>query len=343
MEGRISENRNVALATLFAVVLIVGAYVLARGIEKPQVAEASTETELLKAIASKDTDSDGLPDWEEALYGTDSRKSDTFALGVTDGEAVARGLIVPKAIADIAIATSSTGSIVDPSLPRAPAEGTITATFAKNFFTLFLAAKQKNGGADLTDAQMNDVATAALASLTSTITAAPDFKSASGIAVSGSGAEAMKAFAINAEAILVKNTSTASTSEINYLKQAVENDDEAALAHITSIAKMYRDSAIGLATLPVPKELAEADLALVNSMMRVSELVSDFARVNTDPMASMLALNQYPQAVLKLGNAFIHIGNAYKTAGIALPTGAPGASFVNLIQNMIDKKAAKNP
>jgi hypothetical protein len=346
MGGSISENRNVLFATLFAVVLIVGAYFLARGVESPSVAQASTETELLKAIASKDSDNDGLPDWEESLYGTDAHVADTFKLDLTDGEAVARGLIVPKAIADITVATSTTGALVDPSLPPAPAEGTITATFAKNFFTFFLAAKQKNGGGDLTEAQMNDVATQSLASLTSSIAIAPDFKSTAGLTVEGSGAEALKTFATNAEAIFMKNTSTASTSEINYLKQAIENDDDAALAHIASIAKAYRDTAVGLAALPVPKELADTDLALINAMMRVSELTSDFTRVNTDPMASILALNQYPQTVLKMGNAFIQIGNIYKTEGVTLQKGEPGAQFVNMIQNIADKQASsatKNP
>jgi hypothetical protein len=340
MGERISENRNVLVATLFAVVLIVGAYILARGVDTPQVAQASTETELLKAIAIKDSDSDGLPDWEEALYGTDPHNPDTFKLGFTDGEAVTRGLIVPKAIADIAVATSTTGAIVDPSLPPAPADGTITATFAKNFFTFFLSAKQKNGGADLTDAQMNDVATQALNSLTSSITIAPDFKSAQGLTSAGSGVDAMKTFAVDAEAILRKNTSMATTSELDYLKQAIENDDDTAFSQILSIAKSYRESAIGLAKLPVPKELAEADLALINSMMRVSQLVSDFARVNTDPMASMLALNQYPQVVLKMGNAFIQISNIYKTSEIILPAGTPGSSVVNLMQNIADKQAS---
>jgi len=62
MRGEIFKHRNIIAATLFSVVLIVGAYMFARGIESPQVAQASTETALLQAIASKDSDSDGLPD-----------------------------------------------------------------------------------------------------------------------------------------------------------------------------------------------------------------------------------------------------------------------------------------
>ena len=46
------------------------------------------------------------------------------------------------------------------------------------------------------------------------------------------------------------------------------------------------------------------------------EISTDFTRVNDDPLATILALQQYPQAVLDLANAFIHIGALYKDAGI---------------------------
>ena len=92
---------------LFSTVLVVGVYMFARSVESPSLAQASTEAALLQAIAAKDSDGDGLSDWEEQLYGTSPTTTDTFKLGMTDGEAVARGLVVPKAIADIPIATSS--------------------------------------------------------------------------------------------------------------------------------------------------------------------------------------------------------------------------------------------
>lgn len=338
--GQILRNWRIPLAVLFSAVIIVGAYLLARGVRSPQIAEASAETALLQAIATKDTDGDGLSDWEEALYGTDSNITDTFKLGMTDGEAVAKGLIVPKAIADIPVITSSPSALpTDGSLPPAPAEGTLTAAFAQHFFTLFMAAKEANGGGDLSESQMNDVANQALSSLASTVTIAPDYKSAKDINVSGSGAEVMKNFAAQAEAVLFKNTVNATISELDYLKSAIMNNDTTAIPHIVSIAKGYRDSAIGLAVLPVPQELATDDLMLINALMRVSEITSDFARVNDDPLATMLALQQYPQAVINLTRAFIDIGNIYKTAGISLPAGTPGASFVNLIEDMANEQA----
>ena len=334
--GQILRNWRIPAATVFSVVLIAGAYLLARNIGSPPFAEASAETALLQAIAARDSDADGLPDWEESLYGTDSHITDTFSLGMTDGEAVARGLVVPKAIADISTASSSPMSINEDGLPPAPKEGTLTSAFAQNFFTLFMTAKEANGGGDLTESQMNDVASQALASLAS-IVPSSDYKSAKDINAIESNKESFSEFAVKAEAVFLKNTGNASKSEILYLQDAIEKNDETAFTHIAEIAKMYRDTAVGLSVLPVPRELADDTLKLINAMMRISGIASDFAKANTDPLATMLALNQYPQAVLALGNAFINIGKIYKTAGISLPDGAPGASFVNLIENIASK------
>lgn len=344
MGERISLNWRILAATFFSAVLVVGAYLLARGVESPSLAQASTETALLQAIATKDSDSDGLPDWEEMLYGTDPNTTDTFQLGMTDGAAVAKGLIVPKAIADIQIATSSqaTNSDIDYAASglAAPTEGSLTDAFSKNFFTLYVAAKQANNGNDLSDAEIQNVANEALRSLTSSIASAQDFKSTSALRVSGSGTDALRAFAANAEIMFVKNSANATTSELVYLQSVVENNDATALVHLVSIAKAYRDSAAGLSALPVPGELAASDLALVNALMRVSEIISDFARVNTDPLTAILALQQYVPAAQSLGKAFIAIGETYAAAGITFPDGTPGANLLKVIADMKARQQA---
>lgn len=335
MRDKILGHWRTFTATIFSVILIAGVYVLARGVESPPIAQASAESELLHAIASKDSDGDSLPDWQESLYGTDPHKTDSSNLGMTDGEAVVRGLIIPLAIADVPVASSSAATLDAEGLPPAPAEGTLTAAFTKTFFALFLAAKQANGGGDLSESQMQDVSNQALQSLAQMVTIAPDFKSVKDLIVSGSGPDDLKLFAEKAEGVLLRNTSTATTSEINYLKYAVENNDAEALSQLISIAKTYRNSAVGLATIPVPKEFIEVDLVLINAMMRLSRITSDFAKVNDDPLATMLALKQYPDAVLALGNAFIKIGTIYKTSGISLTADAPGAEFVNLVSDIV--------
>lgn len=346
MWEKLSKHWQVTVAVLFSVALVTGAYLFARGFESPAVAQASTETALLQAIATKDSNGDGLPDWEKSLYGIpiDATTTDYFHLGMTDGEAVARGLIVPKAIADVPGATSSAASLNADGLPSAPADGTLTAQFAQSFFTLYLTAKQNAGGADLSDSDLQNISNQAISQLASSVKLAPDFKSASDLTVSGSGADALRAFAASAEAVLVKNTSDATSTDLAYLQAALQNGDTTAIPHIASIAKMYRGSAVGLAVLPVPKELAAADLALINTLMRLSEVDSDFTQVDTDPLTAILAIQQYAQVTQALGQAFVNVGNVYAAAGVVIPKGAPGASFANMISNVnAAKQAAAKP
>ncbi|MCR4276365.1 MAG: thrombospondin type 3 repeat-containing protein [Candidatus Parcubacteria bacterium] len=321
--GQILQNWRVLGATLFSVILVIGAYVLARNVEAPSIAQASTETALLQAIATKDSDSDGLPDWEEALYGTDPHATDTFHLGMTDGEAVAKGLIVPKAIADIQIATST----------PAGNDSSLTSVFAKSFFALYLSAKQANGGADLTADEASALADQAMSQLSQNFAPTIDFKTASDIKVSGTGPDALRAFAIAAEAVLKKNKNDATMSDLEYLQSAVEGNDATATAHLASLAKAYRDSAAGLAVLPVPKELATIHLAIVNSIMRLSEIDTDFARVDTDPLAAILALQQFSRTDLAGAQAFTALADVYAAESVILSAGMPGAAYVNLIAN----------
>ena len=341
--GRILAHWRTITAIFFSFVLIVGAYQLTRSIKFPSAVQASTEAALLQAIAAKDSDGDGLFDWEEALYGADPHIADTFNLGMTDGEAVAQGLVVPKAIANTPLATSSALIFDQNGLPQPAAEGTLTAAFAENFFLIYLAAKQANGGANLSENEIAAVANEALESLSSVIFAAPDFKSQRDLAIFGTGPDALKAFAVDAERVLQMNMSDAPKSEFEYLQDALEKDDLTAISQLASLAKTYRDSATGLAALRVPYELAGVDLTLINAMMRLSEIISDFARVNDDPLAAILALKQYQATAQALTEAFVRIGGQYKNAGILLPAGTPGASFVNLIDDMRREQAATTP
>ena len=328
MGGSLWNSRTISAAVL-AVVFIGGAYYLARGTVTPPTAEASTETALLQAIATKDTDHDGLPDWEESLYGTDPTNPDTFHLGMTDGEAVARGLIVPKAIADASVATSSgaTTGAAD-GVPAPAPEGTLTDAFAKNFFTLYLSTKEQNNGQALTQDQMSAVADQALAQLSESVAPAPDFKSRQDLTVSGSGADALKAYAAEAEAVFAAQGVTLPKSELAYLQDAL-NGDESAYANLDKLAGAYRRVAAGLSALAVPQELADTELALINGMARMGGSVADFERVKTDPMTAMLALEQYPKAVLAVAQALRDVQRIYAQNGASLSAGTPGAFFVN--------------
>jgi hypothetical protein len=333
MSGGVYTNWRVLGATGFAVVLIIGTYIFVHGVGAPPAAEAADATALLQTLATRDSDHDGLPDWEEALYGTDPHNPDTFHLGMTDGEAVARGLIVPKAITDLPPAATSSESAAN-SLPGAPADGTLTAAFAQDFFSLYTAAKQANGGQPLTASDTAAIAYQATQQLAQSVKPAPDYKQLSDLTVSGQGPAALRTFAAAAQAVMEHATTTATLSEIDYLKEALTSPDQATIANayaqMHSIAQAYRTTAVGLAVLPVPTELAESDLGLINSLMHLSQIISDLTRADSDPLTAMLALNQYLDQTVSLGNAFSGIDETYTKEQVTFAPGDPGAAFVGV-------------
>lgn len=323
---------------VFAAAVIFGAYYLSRSIEHPDAAQASAESGLLEAVATKDSDGDGLPDWQESLYGTDPHKTDSLGLGMTDGQAVAKGLIVPKAVTALPGISSAPVSYDANGLPPASAGGTLTAAFTQNFINLYLAARQANGGNDLTDAQIQSVAAQSIQSLGMLAAAAPDYKKVSDIRVDGSGGDAMRAYAVDAQNIIATNRSGTSKNEVSYLKDAVEKGDTAALSSLSAIAKSYRTTAVGFAQLSAPVELGGIHLRLINSLMRLSEVINDMSRVNDDPLATIIALEQYPNVVQSFWSAMDDVGKAYRNAGVTVSVKEPGGVFVNLASHLAAQK-----
>ena len=313
--------------------LIAAAYFIPHLLATPR-AQAGTTDDLLKAIAVKDTDGDGLPDWEEALYGTNPNKVDTFGYGMTDAQAVAKGLIVPKAPTPSATATSTTSGAAASSTPAdahvpgtVPASGSLTEQFAQNFFTQYLAAHQN--GTPLTTDEMTTFVTSAVQQLQASQPQQDAFV-LSEVKVSGSGQAAMRAYAVAAEQAFVANTVQTQKSELLYLNDAISNNDASALDNVSKIANAYTKIANALMQIPVPQELAADHLAVANAVAQMGSVTNEFAAINRDPILTSIGLANYGGDVTALSNAFTNLAQAFTNAGIILKPGDPGYSIVSV-------------
>ncbi len=341
----ITQRWGVPLATLFATVSIVGAYLLGTGALKPLQANAISPASLLQSIATKDSDHDGLPNWEEALYGTNPYKADTFGLGMTDGEAVARGLIVPKAFtlpSTVATSTQPKSSTTTP-YDLASKPGTLTSLFAKNLLSSYLTHKALNNGAKLSKQQMNDIVQQAMGQINIQATQQTPYRTLSQIKVSGSGEVAMRAYATAVQKAFSKHTITQDKGVLTYLQEAEQNPSTASvpLAHVRAIAGVYRDSAASLAQMTVPREVLQAHFELVNAYAQMANVSDSLSKVISDPITAMLALSEYKKDVLALAKGFTDMGTAFQSAGVTLAPSDPGASFVNLISSLAKEQHPK--
>ncbi len=272
-------------ASLFSILLIAGAYGVATwgGVRLPS-AEASTQSELLQAIAQKDADQDDLPDWEESLYGTDPGVRDSRGLGMTDGEAVAKGLIVPQ------VAAPTTFEATDDSAPL-----TLTAVFSRQLFLSYISLKIEKNGAALTSAEMSELTKTTIARLKETNLTAL-VRSAAEVEITVSSEGALAAYAASAEAVFrAHEPDDAGKDELAHLKDAVAGD-AAAYERVRVRGQSYRNVAAGLMALPVPSTLVDEHIALVNALERLGTLVGEMAGLEVDPLGSMLALRFHEEA-----------------------------------------------
>lgn len=308
---------------LIAVVLIGTAYVSSGPsfLSAKSVGAESTH-DLLVSYASKDTDSDGLPDWQEALYGTDPNNAHSVSASVTDGQAVAQGLVAPKF-------RNATTTPADASSIPGPDAGpqTLTDQFGKELFGQYLKAR---GQGKPTSADVATFVEQGVQQLKQN-QVIPDTFNQGQIKVSGTGPDALLSYAASAEAVFIKTNIDSDKTDLDYFSDAVNKGDTKALTKVKQFAQADAASARGLMSINTPRELATSHLKLANALMRVSQSLTDMSLLSTDPLRAMLGMATYSDSVQQVVQAFSEMQAVYAAEHTAPSVGVSGRDFYNVM------------
>lgn len=310
-------------SSVLAVILISTAYISSGPtIFSTKTVGAESTHDLLVSYASKDTDSDGLPDWQESLYGTDLNNAHSVNASVTDSEAVAQGLVQPK----FKTATSTTLSASSiPGVAAAPT--TLTDQFSRSLFGQYLTARAKGQPSSAEIAAFVDQGVQELKRTQIT----PDSFNQGQVRVAGTGPDALLSYVANAEKVILQIDSGKQKDEISYYGDAVNKGDLKALAMVKKYADAYPVAGRALMKLEVPKELATSHLKLANSLMHVGESLQEMSLLNTDPIAAMLGLATYSDNAEVTIGALSEMGNVYKSEGAVPSTGTTGSTLYRMM------------
>lgn len=289
-----------------------------------QAGAESTE-ELLRAFSSRDADADGLPDWQESLYGTDPNNAHSFSLEMTDGEAASQGLLEPKFRTDLSGLAGEDLEV--PGIYAAP--GTVTDTFARDLYKNYMLSRD---GLPPTTEELNSFMQQALADLAATQRVAKAY-SLGNVRVSGSGAEAMRTYAAAAERAIGNNTVVAEKNELFYFTEAVQKDDKAALAKVREIGKAYWNISAALIQVEVPSEAQTAHLEMANATAYMSVVVGNLGALESDPLRGMLGMIEYKTALDAMIRAYAGMDAVFRTSGIVITEGTAGYYLVDAARN----------
>ncbi len=322
-----TRTLRIAAASLLAVLMVGGTY-LSTGPNPffglTRIVGAQSSEELLREYAAKDSDSDGLPDWQEALYGTDPFNPESFRVGILDGEAVAQGLIEPR------VTVRAEKEPTDPnSIPgTAGAPSSLTDRFAQTLLKQYLLNRT---GTPPSQEEIVAFVQKGVAELSASAVER-DRYTLSDVRVSGdSGSAALIAYAAEAEAAIAANTVSSSISarnELSYFQDAIRGDD-AALAKVSAYSKAYAAMGDALIRLPVPQEVRQSHLTIVNATMHLSSMTADMATLKEDPLRALMGIGLYGKHATSMKSGFANLNGVFRARQVSLTKGQPGYEIFN--------------
>ena len=136
---------------VISMLFVVSGLIIWFGRDKISVALISPEDIVtVKAgdVTDRDTDGDGIRDWEEYLWGLNSEKKDSDENGVPDNTELEKKKLALKDMSDN---------------PDATTPATFTDNFSKEFFVAFAALKESG---NLTETNINNISKKSLEALT---------------------------------------------------------------------------------------------------------------------------------------------------------------------------------
>jgi hypothetical protein len=250
----------------------------------------------LGSLVNRDTDGDGIPDWEESLWGTDPTKKETTP-GIPDSVAIEK-IKAQQTIASNAQTNSPNQDT-----------GTLTQTdqLSRDLFASIAAASQ-NGPLDqaTTDQISNSLADHIQNSPPRKVFLLSDIK-----ITANDNAQSVKIYHDTLNGIITKYT--VSYTVLDVLQKFIvdaNNVDSSVLVQLDPIiagtGKMI-DRMVGMS---VPQSLAPLHLDVINALQRLVENISDIKLYSTDVVVALSAISEYDQNTATLNSAIQKLSDA---------------------------------
>jgi hypothetical protein len=271
-------NRNLLpskkfLKTLGGIILILLILILIGSIANKKTLYSGKNRKAQVLVVSdaveKDTDGDGLKDWEEALWGTDPRKPDTDGNGVQDGEQIHK-----------LQETLSIGNKNNPD--NLQNDTTKTGAITRDILTIASAISQ---GGQITPESQNAITDEIAKTLES---------------------RAQTAYGIKDITIIDKPTKKQTLAYVYTMKKSVEtvtitqNDVELiaeyenninnnSMSAYTQTAQKFAKERDNIKKLATPEQYIDIHLAYINALQELSALYTDIGQQDEDPAKALSA------------------------------------------------------
>lgn len=277
--------RNLLVCVAVVGLVLLGTRLIARGKEKR--ASVAAEQKLaqerynegtlvaISDLAEKDTDSDGLPDWEEALWGTDPNNKDTDGNGISDKNEVDEKKASVEAASGV---SGDTGDLTE------------TEAFSRELFASIAALKESG---NLNDQSIKDLASTISENAGEKQIITASYTTAD-IKMTGDSTTEITNYRTTMTQTLAKYDNSGIGKELIAIDAALSSEaDKDKLGELYAVAKAYRALAKDLTLVAVPQAAASMHLDLINSANNTGIALDNIPQIYDNALGGLIGLAQY--------------------------------------------------
>ncbi len=290
---------RIGSALLFAVVLMGAALFLRpqTGMSTQNAGVVVVATEPRNYQETKDSDGDGVRDWEEALWGTNPELKD--------------------------VSSTTRAEMLKKEAENVEVPNTVTSQFAQRFFGEYIQANSD-------DIPMTDEEKQRFLERSLTEAAALGYQQPFTLrdirTTSTSSLEALREYG-NSVMLAIVRDPVESEGELLIYKTAIESGNDDLLKKLDPIIASYDRIITDIRALSVPQPLANEHAALLNALRDIHTTIVALRNTPQDPLPALVRFKQYVPQVEELQRSLgtIHAGLTAK--GIIYTDAEPGVLF----------------
>lgn len=263
--------------------------------KQPIKQEISVSESVVAEEIDKDSDNDGLKDWEESLWGTDPNNPDTDKDGAPDGQEVKENRN-PLLAGD-----GKTDKIENLKPKKSPPDqeqtmqlpSTLTEAFGQEFFSEYMRLKQ-GSGEKLGEDDKTGLVNYLMSALNNFQNKTSDYSKSDIKIASADDENSIKEYNNNLTLIIKKYFDPLPKTELMAIfAKALEENKENELNKLEPTANAFRNTAREIVSLSAPPSLADSHLKLANYFNNIAQEINGMQKFFKDPMQALLALKQY--------------------------------------------------
>lgn len=139
--------------------------------------------------------------------------------------------------------------------------------------------------------------------------------------------ESIKAYGNAVGAVLIRYTSVPQEGELTIVEEALSSEDGAVLKRLDPIIEIYNSVVTDMRAIRVPSPMLETHLALINSLVSISQSITGMQQLISDPISGMASIGQYKYSTDLLTKTLSDIRSLLAAKQVSFGPLEPGRVF----------------